>query len=162
MTAAPGMGSSSAGQAKLDSPDVQGVFKGRTLSVAMVGTVLVVVHNSQPPAQEEWARYCDLISANQHIGTAQLVIAEGPGPNAMQRQQALDQVPKGYAIPPTAVFTRSALVRGVVTLFNWFTPRAMRAFAPGELSPAAAHLKMPEEQFRHVVDIAYALLPPEP
>lgn len=162
MTAPPERGVSTGKLAKLYGPDVQGVFKGRTLGVAVVGTVLVVAHNSQPPAQDEWVRYCELISTFQHTGTAQLVLAEGPGPNAVQRQQALSQVPKGYVIPPTAVFTRSALVRGIVTLFNWFTPRAMRAFPPEDLPAAAAHLKMSEEQLRHVVDIAYALLPAEP
>ncbi|WP_164015839.1 STAS/SEC14 domain-containing protein [Pyxidicoccus trucidator] len=162
MSASPGLDDSSAAAAKLSAPDVRDVFKGRTVSVAMVGTVLVVVHNSQPPAQDEWLRYCELIAANQHIGTAQVVLAEGPGPNAAQRQQALNQVPRGYTIPPTAVFTRSAMVRGVVTLFNWFTPRAMRAFPPGDLLAAAVHLKLSEEQLRHVVDVAHALLPPEP
>ncbi|RKH33579.1 STAS/SEC14 domain-containing protein [Corallococcus praedator] len=159
MTAPPGPGNS---VAALRAPDVQGAFKGRTMGTAVVGTVLVVAHNSLPPAQDEWEHYCALIDAFQHTGTAQLVLAEGPGPSASQRQQALNKVPKGFAIPPTAVFTRSALVRGVVTLFNWFTPRAMRAFPPGDVAAAAVHLKMTEAQLQHVLGVASALLPPEP
>lgn len=159
MTASRGPGDS---VAALRAPDVQGAFKGRTMGTAMVGTVLVVAHNSLPPAQDEWVHYCALISAFQDTGTAQLVLAEGPGPNASQRQQALNKVPKGFAIPPTAVFTRSALVRGIVTLFNWFTPRSMRAFPPGDVAAAAVHLKLAEAQLQHVLDVAHALLPPEP
>ncbi|MFP2906459.1 STAS/SEC14 domain-containing protein [Pyxidicoccus sp. 3LFB2] len=162
MTAPPERGVSTGKLAKLFGPDVQVVLRGRTLSLATVGTVLVVTHNSQPPAQDEWVRYCECISTFHHTGTAQLILAEGPGPNAAQRQQALNQVPKGYVIPPTVVFTRSAMVRGVVTLFNWFTPRAMRALPPDDLTTAAEHLKMSEEQVRHVVDVAYELLPREP
>ncbi|RKH66169.1 STAS/SEC14 domain-containing protein [Corallococcus llansteffanensis] len=159
MTASPGPGDS---VAALRAPDVQGAFKGRTMGTAIVGTVLVVAHNSLPPAQDEWVHYCALIAAFQDTGTAQLVLAEGSGPNASQRQQALNKVPKGFAIPPTAVFTRSALVRGIVTLFNWFTPRSMRAFPPGDVAAAAVHLKMTEAQLQHVLDVAHALLPPEP
>lgn len=151
------------GPATLDAPDITGVFKGRTLGVAMVGNVLVIAHNALPPAQTEWVHYCDLVG--QHIATlsAQFVLAEGPGPDASQRQQALSrgaQV-KGTSIPPTAVLTRSPLVRGIVTLFNWFTPKAMRAFPPEDLEGAARHLKMSDTQVRRLVDIARALRPPE-
>lgn len=159
MTASPGNGVSAAALAKLDSPDVHDVMKGRTLGLARVGSVLVIAHNARPPAQDEWVRYCELVSTHLPDLTAQIVLAEGPGPNAAQRQQALDGAPKGYIIPPTAVFTGSALVRGIVTLFNWFTPRAMRAFPPGDLTAAAQHLKMTGEQMRRLVDIAEALLP---
>ncbi len=148
--------------AALGAPDVQGVFKGHTLGVAKVGTVLVVSHNSRPPAREEWARYCDLVAAHQATFTAQLVLSQGPGPDATQRQQVLNRLPKGYVIPPTAVLTHSALARGVVTLFNWFTPRAMRAFPPEDLPAAATHLKMSEAELRRLVAVAYALLPLEP
>lgn len=159
MTASPGNGAFAAVQARLDAPDIQDVMKGRTVSLARVGSVLVVAHNAQPPAQEEWVRYCELLSKHLPDITAQLVLAEGPGPSAAQRQQALESAPKGSVIPPTVVFTRSALVRGVVTLFNWFTPRAMRALPPGDVLPAAQHLRMPEEQLRRLVDIGETLRP---
>ncbi len=44
------------------------------------------------------------------------------------------------AIPPTAVLTCSPLVRGIATLINWFTPKAMRAFPPEDLEAAVRHL----------------------
>ncbi|GHH01977.1 hypothetical protein GCM10012319_70100 [Comamonas sp. KCTC 72670] len=144
---------------QLDAPDIQDVTRTRTLGLAYVGTVLVIAHNAQPPAHEDWARYCELITRHHGTVTAQLVLAEGPGPSATQRQQALNQVPKDYVIPPTAVFTRSALVRGVVSLFNWFTPRSMRAFVPGDLAAAAAHLRMSEAQVRRLVDVGQAVRP---
>lgn len=144
---------------QLDAPDIQDVIRTRTLGLAYVGTVLVVAHNTQQPSAEDWARYCELIARHQNTATAQLVLAEGPGPSATQRQQALNQVPKEYVIPPTAVFTRSALVRGVVSLFNWFTPRSMRAFVPGDIAAAAAHLRMSEEQVQRLVDIGQAVRP---
>ncbi|WP_426754847.1 STAS/SEC14 domain-containing protein [Myxococcus sp. Y35] len=147
---------------QLDAPDIQDVVRGLTLGLAYVGTVLVVAHNAQPPSADDWARYCELIARHQGTATAQLVLAEGPGPNATQRQQALNQVPKDYVIPPTAVFTRSALVRGVVSLFNWFTPRAMRAFVPGDIAAAARHLGMSEAQVQRLVDVAQAVRPEGP
>ncbi|WAM25421.1 MULTISPECIES: STAS/SEC14 domain-containing protein [Myxococcus] len=144
---------------QLDAPDIQDVVRSRTLGLAYVGTVLVVAHNAQPPAPDDWARYCELIARHQGTATGQLVLAEGPGPNATQRQQALNQVPKDYVIPPTAVFTESPLVRGVVTLFNWFTPRAMRAFVPGDVPGAARHLGLSEEQVQRLVDIGKTVRP---
>ncbi|AKQ63629.1 hypothetical protein A176_000541 [Myxococcus hansupus] len=144
---------------QLDAPDIQDVIRTRTLGLAYVGTVLVVAHNTQPPSAEDWARYCELIARHKDTATAQLVLAEGPGPSATQRQQALNQVPKEYVIPPTAVFTRSALVRGVVSLFNWFTPRSMRAFVPGDITAAAGHLRMSEAQVQRLVDVAQAVRP---
>ncbi|RKG65989.1 STAS/SEC14 domain-containing protein [Corallococcus sp. CA054B] len=151
------------GPAALDAPDVVGAFKGRTLGVAMVGSVLVIAHNALPPAQDEWVHYCDLVGQNITTMSAQLVVAEGHGPNAAQRQQALDQGAKvkGATIPPTAVLTRSPLVRGIVTLFNWFTPKAMRAFPPEDLEAAARHLKMSNAELQRLVDIAHALRPQE-
>ncbi len=144
---------------QLDAPDIQDVVRGQTLGLAYVGTVLVVAHNAQPPSVEDWTRYCELIARHQLTTTAQVILAEGPGPNATQRQQALNQVPQDYTIPPTAVFTRSALVRGVVSLFNWFTPRAMRAFVPGDVSAAALHLGMSEAQVQRMVDVGQAIRP---
>ncbi|WP_163999675.1 STAS/SEC14 domain-containing protein [Pyxidicoccus caerfyrddinensis] len=159
MSGVSGQAGLAAAQGKLDSPDVRDVFKGRTLGVAMVDDVLVIAHDAQPPAQEEWVRYCDLISRYLPTLRAQFVLADGPGPNATQRQQALNRGALGAVIPPTAVLTRSAMVRGIVTLFNWFTPRAMRAFPPEDLQAAAWHLKMTDEQVRRLMDIAQALLP---
>jgi hypothetical protein len=159
MSGVSGQAGLSAAQGKLDAPDVRDVFKGRTLGVAMVGDVLVIAHDAQPPAQEEWARYCELISRYLPTLSAQFVLAEGPGPNATQRQQSLNRGAQGAVIPPTVVLTRSAMVRGIVTLFNWFTPRAMRALPPEDLQGAALHLKMPDEQIRRLMDVAQALLP---
>ena len=124
--------------------------------------MLVVVHNSRRPAPEEWVRYCDLVETNQSLFTGQVVLSKGPGPDATQRQQVLDRLPQGYVIPLTAVFTDSALARGLVTLFNWFTPNAMRAFSPEDLTAAARHLRISEEHLRRLVDIARALMPEEP
>ncbi|MBN8229447.1 hypothetical protein JYK02_18205 [Corallococcus macrosporus] len=66
--------------------------------------------------------------------SAQFVVAEGHGPNATQRQQALDRGAKvkGAAIPPTAVLTRSPLVRGSVTLFNLQRVQELRPLLHGE------------------------------
>lgn len=162
MTASSGRGGSLAAQSPLDAPDVQDVFKGRTLGVALVGKVGVVVHSAQPPDPAEWLRYCELISTHHSTISAQFVMAEGPGPNATQRQQALLRTPKGFVIPPTAVLTRSAMVRGIVTLFNWFTPRAMKAFPPEEFAAAAQHMKLTEEQMQRLLEVARALLPETP
>ncbi|MFP2911073.1 STAS/SEC14 domain-containing protein [Pyxidicoccus sp. 3LFB2] len=159
MTSSSGPGDSSSAQARLGAPDVQGAFRGRTLGVALVGRVLVVVHNSQPPAQDEWVRYCALVGAHHDGLAGQFIIAEGPGPNAIQRQQSLNRLPKGYAIPPSAVLTRSVMVRGIVNLFNWFTPRAMRAFPPEDLSAAAQHLGMTDAQVQRLMDLARLLMP---
>ncbi|QSQ23063.1 STAS/SEC14 domain-containing protein [Pyxidicoccus parkwayensis] len=163
MTASSEQSGSSTAQAVLDAPDVVGVFKGRTLGTAMVGNVLVISHNSQAPAQDEWVHYCNLVGRYISTMSAQLVVAEGPGPNATQRQQALDRGSQamGAVIPPTAVFTRSPLVRGIVTLFNWFTPRSMRAFSPEDVQAAQQHLKMTDAQMQRLLEVAHALLPSE-
>jgi hypothetical protein len=166
MVTPPGAAAGAAQSLLLDAPDIRDVMKGRTLGLARVGSVLVLAHNAEAPAAEEWTRYCQAIATHHAVLTGQLVLAEGVGPDASQRQQMLDGViahyPKGTPTPPTAVLTRSLMVRGVVTLFNWFTPRAMRAFAPEDLRDAAAHMKLSEVQLRRLVSIGEALRPAPP
>ncbi len=143
----------------LDANDIQDLFKGRTVSIARVGKILVVAHSAQPLDAEEWTRYCQVVSRHHAKIAGQLVVAEGPGPDATQRQQAIDEYPKGIPIPPTAVLTRSALVRGVVTIYNWFSPRSMRAFAPDDISGAARQLNVAPEHMRDLVDFALSIKP---
>ena len=163
MVTPPGPNAGAALPPSLAATDIRDVMRGRTLGLARVGTVLVLAHDVQPPAAEEWTRYCQAIATHHASLTGQLVLAEGAGPDAAQRQQVLDGViahyQKGAPTPPTAVLTRSLMVRGVVTLFNWFTPRAMRAFAPDDLRGAAEHMRLSEEQLRRLVSIGEALRP---
>src|SRR4051812_48232153 len=80
----------------LEASDIRDVMKGRTLGLARVGSVLVLAHNVQAPAAEEWTRYCQAIATHHAVLTGQLVLAEGAGPDAAQRQQVLDGVIQHY------------------------------------------------------------------
>lgn len=119
--------------------------------VRLVENVVVVVHTSLPPSNDEWNNYIQaVVSAKRAYGgdllrCCQLVLTDGGGPNSAQRaaaQKAAAQV-NGEAMP-VAVVSSSTLVRGIVTAFNWFNMN-MKVFSPAEVRAAFEFLRIREQ-----------------
>ena len=118
------------------------------------GNVMVVMHNHSSPSAEEWKHYlagvlqmvrnCDGDLAN----TRQIVFTDGGGPDVGQRQAAVDAIAsfRNQDKAKVAVVSSSTVVRGIVTVFNWFKlnvksfapERAMDAFKFLDFTPAQA------------------------
>lgn len=132
----------------------------RTMAVRVSGPILVIVHSDRPPPDAEWDEYVTALRDNAATLRYQLVWSAGGGPNAAQRKRAENSVsaaylPVGRTIPLTAVVTRSAAVRGLVTLFNWFQPGRFRAFDAHDLRGALAFVDVPPTSVEtHVAMIA--------
>lgn len=118
--------------------------------VRLVENVVVVVHTSLPPSNDEWNNYIQTVVAagRGHGGDLmrcrQLVMTDGGGPNSAQRaaaQKTAAQV-NGEAMP-VAVVSSSTLVRGIVTAFNWFNMN-MKVFSPVEVRAAFDFLRISE------------------
>ena len=97
------------------------------------------LHGALPPTDEEWKVYCDI--ASMHLGKArgQLVYSAGGAPNAKQRSLGAKLVKSGRP-PPCAVMTKSAFVRGIVTVFDWLFPGRYRAFNLTDFAGASQFL----------------------
>jgi hypothetical protein len=122
----------------------------KTSVARLVDNVVVVVHTSLPPSNEEWNSYMQTVVAagRAHSGDLmrcrQLVMTDGGGPNSAQRaaaQKTAAQV-NGEAMP-VAVVSSSTLVRGIVTAFNWFNMN-MKVFSPVDVRAAFDFLRVKE------------------
>jgi hypothetical protein len=124
----------------------------------LVGNVVLVVHNSMAPTNDEWEQYLQtVLSGGRLYGgdltlCRQLVITDGGGPNSAQRamaQKAAEQM-NGAAMP-VAVVSSSMFVRGIVTAFNWFNMN-LKAFAPSEVETAVAFLGIDEVTLEEILE----------
>ena len=157
---APSVGASDAAAQVLGSsplmsrsrPPLQGFGKTRDTrknsAFRLVGNVVLVVHNSVAPTNDEWESYIKTVLRGGKLYGGdltlcrQLVLTDGGGPNSAQRavaQKAAEQM--GGAAMPVAVVSSSTFVRGIVTAFNWFNMN-LRAFSPLEITKALSFLKV--------------------
>jgi hypothetical protein len=102
---------------------------------------MVVHHSAQPPTNEEWDVYVRLLEQAMatHGSVKILVDTDGRPPTATQRA-ALTKV-LGNRTTPTAILTRSAAIRTVLTAFRWWNP-TMDAFSPDDLPKAMEFLQL--------------------
>lgn len=128
----------------------------KDMACELVGDIVLCLHNAKAPDDGSWQVYVDacVASAGLHEGdfarTRQLVWTDGGGPNAPQRRAAVEAVEnlKGAKEGRIAVVSSSTLVRGIVTVFNWFNFQ-VKAFSPGEIDMALSFLRVtPDEAAR--------------
>lgn len=144
-----------------DPPAYDG-FKGTTYSAAVVDRVLVVSCSEVEHRDDEYDRYCALITRHQVGLRAQVVFSRGGGPSASQRQRGVAAVTDEHVRknpPPTAVLTESAMVRGLMTIFNWFFSKTFKAFRPDEVSAAMAHAKLDADTGARALAVEAAIRP---
>ena len=103
-----------------------------------VGSLVILVHGEEPPSQAEWTTYIGVLVPLVRRGARVLVITDGVGPTAAQRE-----LMNRYLEGPvrTAVVTAASFARGIVTVLSWFNP-GIRAFAPAQLSDALDYLQV--------------------
>jgi hypothetical protein len=119
----------------------------RNLAVQLVGRTLVVVHNQQPPSDDDWQVFMQAWERNLDHVTAQLVVSDGGAPNAEQRRTSVARISARRAgPPPTAVVTASLVARGAVTALSWFIKERIRAFSPEAMSDACKFLGVAHQE----------------
>lgn len=132
---------------------------GPTLGVGMLHQILIIGHGKPTPNREDWAALCSAIAAEHAVARGQLVLSRGGVPDAAQRRAALAVLPPGFVAPPVAVLADQAVVRGIVTVLNWFLNDSHAAFKRTDLVAIAAHLRVDEEKARAIVAFAEELAP---
>lgn len=128
----------------------------KDMACELVGDIVLCMHNAKAPDDASWQVYIDacIASAELHGGdfsrSRQLIYTDGGGPNAPQRKAVVEAVEqlKGAKEGRIAVVSSSTLVRGIVTVFNWFNFQ-VKAFSPGEIDAALQFLRVtPDEAGR--------------
>lgn len=116
------------------------------------GEIIVTAHNSRELSNEEWEanylRYVrDMKSRGKLNEGANLVFADGKGPNSVQRAagNAIFGKDKEYTFR-VSVITASLMVRGAVTAISWFNP-LIRAFSPNDWMRAYHHVRVTEAHY---------------
>ncbi len=114
---------------------------GHTMCLEQASGLLVVVHTSEPPARDEWTRYCKLAralrNARGELRTLAVAAKITAGPNASQRAEYNASVQRERT--RVAVLCDSFAGRTALTALSWFNPN-MRAFDAGRLDQALAYL----------------------
>ena len=72
------------------------------MAFARVDDLMLLMHGREKPAQEKWSEYVAFVEATQKSAspvTALLVVSDGGGPNATQRNQIIAAFsPKGTPV----------------------------------------------------------------
>lgn len=102
--------------------------------------IFVGVHGTAAPDAAGWKAHCERLGAAKFETRGVIVFTLGGGPDSKQREQ-LRLATEGAPVPPVAILTPSALVRGIITSLNWFMGgQAIAAFAPSDLEGALVFL----------------------
>lgn len=130
----------------------------KNMAVKRVGNIIIAVHNKEAPDNETWNSFIEITLAtgrangNDLSNVRQLVVTEGGGPNAAQRK-AVDIASNsmnGKKVS-VAVVTGSPVVRGIVTVFNWFNLH-LRVFTPDEMDKALQYLRIPTHDVTKILN----------
>ncbi|HET9959926.1 MAG TPA: hypothetical protein VFQ61_35785 [Polyangiaceae bacterium] len=113
-------------------------MRSRSFAARQVGNVVIYVHTSEPPSDEEWDRVLSFYEgAASTLEPKILVYTEGSAPNAAQRARLNGVFGKRRVL--LAILTSSALARAAGTAVHWFRPE-VRVFGAREFPKAAMHL----------------------
>lgn len=100
--------------------------------------LVVTVHTSAVPDDEEWAAYIAQADAYLPLEDQRiLVVSAGGGPDGKQRKMIVD-VLKGARVP-VAIITNNWLMRGPGIAVSWFNP-SLKVFGPADLDTAVDYL----------------------
>jgi hypothetical protein len=112
------------------------------MAFARRGHLVVAVHSSTPPSNDEWNAYLVFCAGlvdeyrKSDVLPFSIVFTDGAAPGAGQRRSFLDVVGKRPFV--CSIVTNSAATRGVVTLLSWFAP-GVRAFSPADVDGVLDH-----------------------
>lgn len=117
------------------------------------GNVMLVMHNQHPPSADDWRRYiAGVLQMIQNCDgdlaqTRQIVFTDGGGPDVGQRQAAVDAIAafRNQEKARVAVVSSSTMVRGIVTVFNWFKLN-VKSFSPDKVADAFKFLELTSVQ----------------
>ena len=118
-----------------------------TMLFERIGDVIVLVHNSKHPSEDEWSRYVNAVdicqrSPQQLRGV--LVTSLGGAPNTGQRKAIVTAA--GPQLFVTCVCTDSMVARGVITAINWLYAARVHALPFHAIDPALEILKVPLDE----------------
>jgi len=119
----------------------------KNMAFATAGSVIVALHNTSPPTEEEWAQYCQAVKSIDLANLRAIAFSDGGGPDSKQRK-ALNDVLGGRP-SHGALVTSSTVARSVVTALSWFNP-LVKAFAPDETARAFEYLKLDSSEVQAV------------
>jgi len=110
-----------------------------------LGRVVVVRQNAEPPSDQEWEQFLEVLREGRadFERLRVLVLTEGGGPNAAQRE-SLARTLAGKTVR-VAIVTDSIAVRFTVTVIALFH-KDIRSFLTSELRKAHAHLGLQLEE----------------
>jgi hypothetical protein len=112
----------------------------KNIRLKLVYGAHLLVHNEVPPDDEEWAFNLSAILENKKEIKGIFVYTMGGGPNAVQRSSYNNALEKAGIKPKVAVLSGSAVVRGILTAFNWVQGGTMRLFPLDGVGPACDYL----------------------
>ncbi|HTJ83518.1 MAG TPA: hypothetical protein VL400_17480 [Polyangiaceae bacterium] len=116
----------------------------RHLRAARHDRVVVFVHDTTSPTDDEWELVLDHFRAMENLAEARaLVYTEGAAPTVVQRGKLNDLV--GSRNPRIAVLTPSKIARAAGAALRWFNPR-LRVFNPTDLDGALGHLEVTQTE----------------
>lgn len=100
--------------------------------------LVVTVHTSAVPDDEEWAAYVSGADAYLPLEDQRIVVVSaGGGPNGKQRKMVVD-VLNGARVP-VAIITSSWLMRSSGIAVSWFNP-SLKVFGPDAFESAIDYL----------------------
>jgi hypothetical protein len=113
----------------------------KMLRVRAIGNVIVLRENVDPPADQDWDGFLDLLILNRENFDRLkiLVVTDGGGPNAAQRKR-LENALDGRGVH-VAIVTDSAKARFITSIVRFINKRH-RGFAMAEIRQAYEHLGM--------------------
>jgi hypothetical protein len=113
----------------------------KTLAFGNIGSCFLYVCSKHPPNEAEWNEYIDFLKIRLEPGMrpTSIVLSDGAGPGASQRQQLNEVISPYVDYLRVAVVTTSPVARGIVTALSWFSP-VYRAFSPKDIDDALSFL----------------------
>jgi hypothetical protein len=122
-------------------------MRSKSFASREVGDVVVFVHGTQAPTDEEWDDVLDFYRRKpEQSSFRSLVYTAGGAPNASQRAR-LREAGQGRA--RIAVLTASAVARAAGIAVGWFNPQ-IQIYGLKDIEMALDHLHVPAAQRREL------------
>jgi len=127
-----------------------GVNMGSSIVTHTLKSLEVLVLGESPPTKQDWDAHCAYITQTVAAGRLPkyiIAVTEGGGPNAAQRQQLVNVLPKGFRPERMAVCSSSMVTRGILTALAWLGLDGTKSFQFDELYEAWSWVGPPGVSF---------------
>jgi hypothetical protein len=114
------------------------------LAIKVIDRLLIIVHGTFDPTDDEWWACLDTIEKHGVIRTQHLIYTDGGAPT-VQQYRDLNTILAGRIVP-TAVVSDSLLVRARLVAVSWFDS-SIKPFPPCGLADALAFLQVPVNRY---------------